>query len=268
MTRKVILILTLFISTVLVAQKPQKIAYIDMQYILENVPEYTNAESRLKSKIATWQQKLDAIKSDVEVMKIDLSNEKALLTDDLIKEREEDIEIRELDLKNLQAAYFGPAGDLFMLRKQLVKPVQDQIYNAIQEIAVQKKYDIVLDKSSDLIMLYSNNKYDISELVLNKIVKGRKVKAVKEKREERIIAKEVATDKAKVKADERQATRDALKERIRLQNEAKAKKRAEIKKAAEEKRRKRLEEIENRKKEQEEKVKKEQESKTENNNNN
>ncbi|HBK70801.1 MAG TPA: hypothetical protein DDZ39_03940 [Flavobacteriaceae bacterium] len=268
MIRKALFILTLFISTILVAQKPQKIAYIDMQYILENVPEYNEAESRLKAKVITWQQKLDAIRREVEVLKTDLSNEKALLTNELINEREEDIEIKELDLKKLQAAYFGPAGDLFMLRKQLVKPVQDQIYNAIQVIAIAKKYDIVFDKSSDLIMLYSNGKYDISELVLNKIVKGRKVKAVVEKREERKEAKAEAVVKAKTKAEERQASRDALKEKVRLQNEAKAKKRAEQRKAADEKRKKRLEEVEKRKAAKENKVKKAKESKKENNNNN
>ena len=69
----------------------------------------------------------------------------------------EEIEIKEVDLKNMQASYFGPTGDLYLLRKQLVKPVQDQIYNAVQEIAVRRKYDIILDKSSDLIMLYTNN---------------------------------------------------------------------------------------------------------------
>jgi len=268
MIRKALFIFTLFISTILVAQKPQKIAYIDMQYILENVPEYNEAESRLKAKVITWQQKLDAIKREIEVLKTDLGNEKALLTNELINEREEDIEIKELDLKKLQAAYFGPAGDLFMLRKQLVKPVQDQIYNAIQKIAVTKKYDIVFDKSSDLIMLYSNRKYDISELVLSKIVKGRKVKEVAEKKEERKEAKATATDKAKTKAAERKTTRDALKEKIRLQNETKAKKRAEQRKAADDKRKKRLEEIEKRKKAKEDKVKKDIESKKENNNNN
>ncbi len=243
MIRKIIFILTLFISTITVAQKPQKIAYIDMQYILDNVPEYVEAESRLKAKVITWQQKLDVIKSDIETLKTDLSNEKALLTDDLVEEKQEDIEIKELDLKNLQAAYFGPNGDMFFLRQQLVKPVQDQIYNAVQEIAVAKKYDIVFDKSSDLIMLYSNGQYDISELVLSKIVKGRKVQAIAEKKEERIEVQEEALETAKTKAEERKTKNDALREKIRLQNEAKAKKRQEAIKAKEEQRKKRLEEI-------------------------
>lgn len=260
MIRKITFILTLLVSTTLVAQKPQKIAYIDMQYILDNVPEYVEAEARLKAKVITWQQKLDAIKSEIEVLKTDLSNEKALLTDDLIKEKEEDIEIKELDLKNLQAAYFGPNGDMFFLRQQLVKPVQDQIYNAVQEIAVAKKYDIVFDKSSDLIMLYSNGQYDISELVLSKIVKGRKIKAIEEKKEERIQAQEEAKIKAQTKAEAKQAKNEALRERIRLQNESRAKKRQEAIKAKQELRKQRLEEIDRIKAEKAGKVQQEQDT--------
>jgi len=260
MIRKIILTLTLFVSTLLVAQKAQKIAYIDMQYILDNVPEYVEAQSRLEAKVITWQQKLDAIKGEIEVLKTDLSNEKALLTDDLIKEKEEDIEIKELDLKNLQAAYFGPNGDMFFLRQQLVKPVQDQIYNAVQEIAVAKKYDIIFDKAGDLIMLYSNNKYDVSELVLNKIVKGRKVKAISEKKVQRTEAQEKAAETAKTKAEEKKTKNDALREKIRLQNEAKAKKRAELIKAKQEARQKRLDEIAKQKAERAAKVKQKQDT--------
>jgi len=166
MIRNILFLLAIVFSTITVAQKPQRIGYIDMEYILENVPEYTDAQSRLNVKVATWQQKLDGIKREIEIMKTDLSNEKPLLTQELVNEREEDIQIKEEDLRTLQAAYFGPTGDLYLLRKQLVKPVQDQIYNAVQNIAINKKYDIILDKSSDLIMLYANKRFDVSELVL------------------------------------------------------------------------------------------------------
>jgi len=253
--RKVLFITALLVTSISMGQKPQKIAYIDMEYILENVPEYTEAQDRLKTRVITWQQRLDALKREIEIMKVDLSNEKALLTNDLVEEREEDIQIKELDLTNLQAGYFGPTGDLYMLRKQLVKPVQDQIYNAVQEISVSKKYDMVFDKSSDLIMLYSNKKYDISEQVLNKIVKGRKVKALEEKKIEK---SEAAVEKAaatKAKIDDRKAKNQALKDKIKAQNEARAKLRADQKKAAEEKRKKRIEEIERRRKEREAKIK-------------
>lgn len=254
-TRKLLFALTILVCSTSMAQKPQKIAYIDMEYILENVPEYTEAQGLLKTRVISWQQRLDALKREIEIMKVDLSNEKALLTNDLVDEREEEIQIKELDLKNLQAGYFGPTGDLYMLRKQLVKPVQDQIYNAVQEISVQKKYDMVFDKSSDLIMLYSNRKFDISELVLNKIVKGRKVKAIADKKEEKsAIAIENAA-KAKAKADEKITKNEALKAKIKAQEEVRAKKRAELKKAAEEKRQKRIEEIAKRRKEREDKIK-------------
>ena len=230
------------------AQKPQKIAYIDMEYILENVPEYTDAQARLNAKVISWQQRLNDLKREIEVMKTDLSNEKALLTKELVAEREEDIKIKELDLKNLQAGYFGPTGDLYSLRQQLVKPVQDQIYNAVQEIAVRKKYDIVLDKSSDLIMLYTNKKYDVSEQVLNRIVKGRKVKALVDKKNEKSISQLKTDEDVQERVNEKEARNVALRTRIKEQQDARAKKRAEIKKAAEEKRKKRLEEIEKRKK--------------------
>lgn len=259
MIKKSIFILTLFIGTTLLAQKPQRIGYIDMQYILDNIPEYVEAENRLKAKVSSWNDKLDQLSNEIEDMKNELINEKALLTENLIEERKEDIAIKELDLKNLKQAYFGPNGDLFILRKQLVKPVQDQVYNAVQEIAIAKKYDIIFDKTSDLLMLYSNNRFDISELVLGKIVKGRKIKAVEEKKEKRQEAAEKAQEKAKTKAEQRQAKRAALEEKIKLQNEARAKLREEAKRAAAEKRKKRLEEIERRKQERAEKIKKKQE---------
>jgi Skp family chaperone for outer membrane proteins len=248
MIRKVLFFLAIISSTAMVAQKPQRIGYIDMEYILENVPEYTDAQARLNAKVVTWQQKLDALKREIEIMKTDLSNEKPLLTKELISEREEDIQIKEEDLRKLQAAYFGPKGDLYLLRKQLVKPVQDQIYNAVQNIATRKKYDIVLDKSSDLIMLYANKKFDISELVLNSIVKGRKKAQLEKKKTKRAADVDKAGENVQKRLDAKAQNRADLEARLKQQQEAKAKLREERKKAAEEKRKKRLEEIENRKK--------------------
>jgi len=247
MTRKVLFFLAVIISTVVVAQKPQRIGYIDMEYILENVPEYTDAQSRLNVKVATWQQKLDGIKREIEVMKTDLSNEKPLLTQELISEREEDVQIKEEDLRKLQAAYFGPTGDLYLLRKQLVKPVQDQIYNAVQNIAVRKKYDIILDKSSDLILLYANKRFDVSELVLNSIVKGRKKVQLEEKNSQRQITNDNIAEELQNKLDERAKKKEDQLAKIKAQQKVKAKLRAERIKANQERNKKRLEEIENRK---------------------
>jgi Skp family chaperone for outer membrane proteins len=248
MIRNILIFLAIVFSTITVAQKPQRIGYIDTEYILENVPEYNDAQSRLNLKVATWQQKLDGIKRDIEIMKTDLSNEKPLLTQELINEREEDIQIKEEDLRKLQAAYFGPTGDLYLLRKQLVKPVQDQIYNAVQNIAINKKYDIILDKSSDLIMLYANKRFDVSELVLNSIVRGRKKAQLEEKKNQQEDDAIKGIDVAQDKLDEKAKKREDLQNRLKAQQEAKAKKREELKNAAQEKRKKRLEEIENRRK--------------------
>lgn len=291
---RVLIIVLICLSSVVAAQKPQRVAYIDMNYILENVPEYASAQSQLDAKVKTWQQKLDALSDEIEQLKTDLSNEKSLLTKELISEREEDIAIKEEEFRRLQQAYFGPTGDLFQMRKQFVKPVQDQVYNAIQDIAAKKRYDFVFDKSSDLIMLYSNSKYDISELVLNAIVKNRKRKAVEDLKQERIAkagvvttptvlededegdntaqeadpAEAVAAESAdeeiqanseekseeQLKLEERQTKREELKARIKAQQEARAKMRDSLKRVAEEKRAAKLKEIEDRKKQREEAI--------------
>lgn len=287
---KVLVVVFICLNFLVNAQKPQRVAYIDMNYILENVPEYAAAQAQLDNKVKTWQQKLDVLSDEIEQMKTDLSNEKSLLTKELISEREEDIDIKDQELKRLQQAYFGPTGDLFQMRKQFVKPVQDQVYNAIQDIAAKKRYDFVLDKSSDLILLYSNSKYDISELVLNSIVKNRKRQAVQDLKAERLakagvvssptvlentdeaIEEEVEETEAEVtdeyvneklpeekteeqlKLEARIAKREELKQRIKEQQEARAKMRDSLKQVAEEKRAAKLKEIEDRKKQREEAI--------------
>jgi len=285
--KRVLIFVCVWISLLATAQKPQRVAYIDMNYILENVPEYQNAQSQLDTKVKTWQKKLDDLSAEIEQLKTDLSNEKSLLTTELIREREEDIDLTEQELRRLQQAYFGPTGDLFQLRKQLVRPVQDQVYNAVQTIAANKRYDFVLDKSSDLILLYSNEKYDISELVLNAIVKNRKRQAVEDRKAERMEKaaavgaptvlegaeeEEVETEaleedegvedtpqaeektEEQKKLEERIAKREELKERIRAQQEARAKMRDSLKQVAEERRQAKLKEIEERKKQRQEAI--------------
>ena len=287
MKRILIFILTLSI-TASFAQKGQRIAYVDMNYILENIPEYVEAQARLDDKVKGWQLKLDVLSNEINTLKTDLSNEKPLLTEALIEEREEDILIKEKELRRLQAAFFGPTGDLFQLRKQLAKPIQDQVYNSIQEISANKRYDVVFDKSSDLIMLYTNSKFDISELVLNSIVKNRKRKVVADRKNERIAAAavpltndgdvtedandvepvnangdeenvqdgELVEEKSKEqqKIDERLAKREALKAKIKAQQEARIRVRDSLRKVADEERAVKLKEIEDRKKAREENI--------------
>jgi len=279
--KRILLIFVLFSGFITSAQKAQRIAYIDMNYILENIPEYVEAQSKLDGKIKKWQVKLDNLSSEVKKLETDLSNEKPLLTKELITEREEDIEIKKGELKHLQISYFGPTGDLYQLRKQLAKPVQDHVYNAIQEIAKRKRYDFVLDKSSDLIILYSNSKFDISEQVLNSIVKGRKRQELddkkKAKKKKAGVAVPVNADKIEedagetenitpetennpaaiektadqIRLEEKIAKREALKARIKEQQETRIRKRDSLKKVANEKRAAKLKEIEDRKKQNE-----------------
>lgn len=241
MKKKISLLLILFITQLTFAQKAQKIGYIDREYILENVPEYKTAQSKLDSKINKWNTELNKLKSEIEALKLTLINEKALLTPDLITEREEDILIKKTELKTQKESYFGTSGELFMLRKQLVKPVQDQIFNAIQEIVKTKKYDLIFDKASDdVVMLYSNPKYDVSELVLQKIVKGRKIKEKEKKKSDNEIAREKKKEEIKSKSEERKSKQEKLRERLKKQNEAKTAKRLALKKATAERRAKKI----------------------------
>jgi Skp family chaperone for outer membrane proteins len=235
------------------AQRSQIIAYIDMEYILENVPEYLEAQNTLDGKIAKWRKKLDKQARFIEVLKTDLANEKAILTKDLIEEKEEEISLKQEELRRLESLYFGSNGDMFSLRKQLVKPIQDQVYNAIQNIAARKKYDFVFDKSSELVMLYSNKKYDISDLVLATIDRTRLIgerntkkekintpkeltsaqKEILEKRET-AVAKKLSVREAKKKAQKEKrkkliAQRDEKRELLRKKRAALIKKKKEAK---------------------------------------
>ncbi len=283
--KRVLTFILIFICFSSFAQKAQRIAYVDMNYILENIPEYVEAQSQLDSKVKNWQVKLDGLSAEIETLKIDLSNEKPLLTKELIAEREEDIEIKVKEYQRLQIAYFGPTGDLFQLRKQLAEPVQNQVYNSIQTISKNKRYDVVFDKSSDLIMLYTNSKLDISELVLNSIVKNRKRKIIDDRKNKQINDAEVVgseptnneqnetvnsnnvdvenTDEPVVKEktkeqqriDDKIAKREALKAKIKTQQAARIRMRDSLKKVADDNRAAKLKEIEDRNKKREEQVK-------------
>jgi len=260
MIKKVLLFSFLIAGISINAQKAQRFGYVDMEYILENIPEYLEAETKINTKAITWQNNIENQQKDIDVLKADLSNEKALLTKELVEERKEDIQIKELELKKLQAAYFGTNGDLFFLRKQLVKPIQDLVYNAIQDIATKRKYDFVLDKSTDLIMLYSNKQYDISDLVLTSIKRIKKNEEVNAKRNKKKggdasnpTQTKVVSEDAQKKIDDKEAKRAEMLKRIEDRRAAELKKREELLKANEERKLKRKKEIEEAKKAKEQK---------------
>ncbi|PHR69945.1 MAG: hypothetical protein COA67_09110 [Lutibacter sp.] len=254
MIKKVLLIFVIISSLTTFAQRGQKIGYVDMEYILENIPEYAQAQNQLDQKVNKWKQTLDQIRGEIKTMRADLSNEKALLTDDLISEREEDIYLKEVDLKNLEAAYFSSKGSLFKFRKQLVKPIQDKVYNAAQQLGKSRGYDIIFDKSSDVIMIYTNSKADISELVLKSILRTGKTEAAKEKRDKKndAIQTRELSEEAQKKVDERDAKRKEVLDASAQLKADKLKKRLEQKAEIERKRLERLkkrEEVRNKLKE-------------------
>jgi len=260
MTKKVLLFAFLIFGMVSHAQKAQRIGYIDMEYILENIPEYQEAQAKINAKAISWQNNIEKKQQEIEALKAELNNEKVLLTEELVFEKEEDIEILEFDLKNLQVNYFGVNGDLFFLRQQLVQPIQDLVYNSVQDIATKRKYDFVLDNSSSLIMLYTNKTYDISELVLTAITRSKKAAAVNEKRNQKKNSNTneqptVVSEETQKKLTDREAKQAELKKKIEERKAAQLKKREELKAAIEAKRQKRIKEIEDAKKAKEEKNK-------------
>ena len=216
--RKIILNVFLYLfllsGSLITAQKAQRIAYIDMEYILENVPEYLEAQNTLDSKVTKWRSTLDKLSRFIEKSKTDLANEREILTNDLILEKEDEITLKQEELRRLESLYFGPNGDMFLLRKQLVKPIQDQVYNSLEDIVLKRKYDFVFDKSSDLVMLYSNKKYDISDLVFNEIVRERKIKVNKEKKAKKRAPKKLTDRQQKVIKDREAAVKKKEEERL------------------------------------------------------
>jgi len=210
----VFLYLILLSGSFITAQKVQRIAYIDMEYILENVPEYLEAQNTLDSKVTKWRSTLDKLSRFIEKSKTDLDNEREILTNDLILEKEDEITLKQEELRRLESLYFGPNGDMFLLRKQLVKPIQDQVYNSLEDIVLKRKYDFVFDKSSDLVMLYSNKKYDISDLVLNQIVRERKIKLNKEKKAKKRAPKKLTDRQRKLIKDREAAVKKKEEERL------------------------------------------------------
>lgn len=168
------------------AQRGARIGYIDMEYILESVPEYKEASIQLEGKVQRWKQDIEKKQKEIDQMKLNLANERVLLTKELIDEREEEIKIKEDEMLKYQQDRFGPNGDLMIQRRQLVQPIQDQVFNIVQEIAENKKYDFIFDKSADVVMLFAAKRNDISDLVIRSIERaGRRVEAAnkKEKRE-------------------------------------------------------------------------------------
>ena len=180
-----------------------RIGYIDTEYILQNVPDYQEATSQLETKLTKWKSEIEKKLTDIETKKKALENEKVLLTKELYEERLEDISFEESEVLDYQQKRFGPGGDMVLQRTQLIQPVQDQIFAAVKEIAENKKYDFVFDKNADFLMLYSAERFDISEQVLRIITRASTREQAKTKRERKELEKEEAVPEVNNTKDER-----------------------------------------------------------------
>lgn len=155
--------------TTVKAQGNQKIAYVDTDYILQNIPEYGDAQEEINQMSVQWEKELRNLRNTLDKMKRDYQTESVLLSDDMKRKKEDAIAAKEQELVTLQMQYFGPEGELFSKRNELVQPIQEKIYNAITQVAQIKNYTFVLDKASGTTVLYCNDKFDISDDVLDEI---------------------------------------------------------------------------------------------------
>lgn len=179
--------LTSFISN---AQRGVRIGYIDTEYILQNVPEYQEATSQLEAKVQQWKKEIEQRLIEIDTKKKQLNNESVLLTKELYDERLEDINVEELEILDYQQKRFGPNGDLMIQKKQLIQPIQDQILAAVQDLAKSRSYDFVFDKSADVVMLYSAERFDISDEIIRAISRTAKRTQVQSKAERKALEEE------------------------------------------------------------------------------
>ena len=149
--------------------KDQSIAYIDMAYILKNLPQYEQANEQLTMLSKRWQKEVDAAAQEARVMTTNYQTEQIFLSEAMRREREQEIVKKEQEVLELKRKYFGQEGELYKKREALIKPIQDEIYNAIQDLANEKRIDIVKDRSADPALIYMSSKLDISDQVLQKL---------------------------------------------------------------------------------------------------
>jgi Skp family chaperone for outer membrane proteins len=187
MTKKLFLflLLTLFLgfSGISSAQRGTRVGYIDMDVILESIIEYNKASQLLDKNIENWKKEIELKKIQLKQIEDQLNIERILLTPELIKDRELEIQDFAFDIVNLQEKRFGPVGDMILQRSKLIQPVQDQVLTIVKQIAEEKKYDFIFDRSSSVTMLYSAKIYDISELVIKKINRQQRIQNRKDQLE-------------------------------------------------------------------------------------
>lgn len=166
---KALVIAISFMAVIVSSSFAQKFAFVDTEYILKNIPAYQSAQDQLDQLSVDWQKEIEGMYAVIDKLYKDYQAEKVLLTEEMKLRKEEEIVTKEKEAKELQKKYFGKEGDLYKKRQELVKPLQDDVFNAIKDLAVEGNYDAIFDTSGGVSMLYTNPKYDRSDEVLQKL---------------------------------------------------------------------------------------------------
>jgi outer membrane protein len=166
---KKLLLVACCLVIVVLSANAQRYGVIDSKYILDKIPEYKDAQTKLDQLSLLWQQEIDQKQAALDKMFKDYDAEQVMLPDQLKKKREDELYNKEKELRDLQRKRFGFEGDLFKKRQELIKPIQDKVYNAVQKLALEKQYDFILDKSEGITVIFADPKLDKSEDVLRNL---------------------------------------------------------------------------------------------------
>ena len=234
MKKNYFFILLFLITYIVSAQRSVKIGYIDTEYILENLPEYNQVSERLEEKAALWKKEIEDRTRKIDQKKEALNSERILLTNEMIDEIEEEINLDEEELSEYQQKRFGTRGDLIIQKQQLIQPIQDQIFNAIRELAESKNYDFIFDKSADIVMLYSDKRFDVSEQILRTISRANNRKKLDSRKDKREIENQNLID------DESTLISEKENENIEKKNNDEPKKKLTVKELLEQRKQKNI----------------------------
>ena len=166
---KKLFLLAISSFVLVVSASAQRYAVIDTKFILDKLPDYKVAQKQLDDIATGWQKEIDRMQAELDKMYKDFEAEQVMLSDELRKKREDQLFVKEKALRDLQRQRFGYDGDLFKKRQELIKPIQDKVYNAVQKLAVQRGYDFILDKSEGITVIFADPKLEKSEDVLREL---------------------------------------------------------------------------------------------------
>ena len=169
MKRTILIVMAAVMSFGTAFAKDQSVAYIDMQYILKNLPQYEQAKEQLTMLSKRWQKEVDAAQQEARVMATNYQTEQIFLSETMRTKREQETVQKEQEVLELKRKYFGQEGELYKKREALIRPIQDEIYTAIQDLANEKRIDIVKDRSADPALIYMSSKLDVSDQILQKL---------------------------------------------------------------------------------------------------